>query len=105
MAGGWSTRSLLTLITAFFELPSMHSSTSMISSDHSETHVGWLSDAALIRNVPSPYTPPQVDTYLDEIGWPARAPPAPRVASDLSSLQRLMYLHLLAFPQDTSALH
>ena len=77
----------------------------MLSSDLDESHVGWLCDAALIRSVPSPYTPLQVDTYLDKIGWPAQAPPAPRVTPDLSSLQRLMYLHLLAFPQDTSALH
>ena len=69
----------------------------MLSSDLSESHVSWLRDAALVRSIPL--------TYRDKIGCPARASPAPRVAPKLSSLQRLMYLHLLAFPQDTSALH
>ena len=66
---------------------------------------GWLEDAVLIRNVPSPYSPAQVDRYLDKVGWPAKVAEQLRVYPDLESLRRLTYLHLLAFPQDTSALH
>lgn len=66
---------------------------------------GWLEDAVLIRNVPSPYTPAQVDRYLNKIGWPAQAAEQLRVRPGLESLRGLTYLHLLAFPQDTSALH
>lgn len=66
---------------------------------------GWLEGSALIRDVLSPYSPAQVDTYLDKIGWPAQAANQQRVQPNLESLRRLMHLHLLAFPQDTSALH
>jgi len=69
---------------------------------------GILHDATFIRHVASPYSPAQVNAYLDKIGWSPGSAAGHRSSHfepNAANLRRLMYLHLLAFPQDTSALH
>jgi hypothetical protein len=76
---------------------------------------GRLEDAAYIRAVRSPYSPMQVRAYMEKIGWDGVTPAwssesdldSGRVPFDasLDNLARLMFLHTLAFPQDTSDLH
>ncbi|KAM6500018.1 hypothetical protein JOM56_005526 [Amanita muscaria] len=69
-----------------------------------DTAEGILRDGLYIKSKPSPYSPPQLARYITRIGY------TPIIANglfaaNLDNLERLIRLHLLAFPFENTAMH
>jgi hypothetical protein len=83
----------------------------MFDSSPRSSSVGLLQDSAFIRQVSSPYTDEEVTTYLTKIDWVSDLPDGGSRSAvsafdaSLHNLSKLIILHTLAFPQDTSDYH
>ncbi|KIL63913.1 hypothetical protein M378DRAFT_163863 [Amanita muscaria Koide BX008] len=69
-----------------------------------DTEEGTLRDGLYIKSKPSPYSPQQLARYITRIGY------TPIIANglfaaNLDNLERLIRLHLLAFPFENTAMH
>lgn len=64
---------------------------------------GTLRDSAIITPLPSLYTASQITQYLARIGLPQYN--ATTFPPSFENLERLVPLHLLAFPMENTEMH
>lgn len=79
----------------------LQSSSRVAVDDVLKTTMAHLHDEAYIRSVPSPYTPSQVNEYLEHIAW--SRPTTSDSAFD--ALSDLMLMHGTTFPSENTDLH
>ncbi|KAF8623248.1 hypothetical protein AX17_007494 [Amanita inopinata Kibby_2008] len=83
----------------------------MTLSNGNTTTDGTLRDGLYIKKVPSPYSPSQLTQYLIRIGFTPEEHVNEQLIRDgkfpatLENLERIIRLHLLAFPFENTAMH